>query len=469
MQAQNKQKILILYHFYKPDDVISARHFSDLAEGLVERGWDVTVLTSDRYCRDSKREIFPKIEKICGVKVIRMSRPGLDQGKNISRMANSAWISTKWLLKILFSGSYDAILLGTDPQMGYLICPLIKLFKRKTKIAMWAFDLYPEAIQTMEPLPLWIKALTRMVSPFAGLSYKSMDLIVDIGDCMRKRIEKYQSKAKVATLIPWAISEPGEIKEPDPEIRHKLFSNSKLTLLYSGTIGQAHTFTEFIELARELRRRKADISICFAGRGNRYSQLREMVTEEDTNITFAGFANERELPLRLTAADIHLISLREGWEGLVVPSKFFGSIAAGRPLIYAGTPDSAIKKWLNQYNIGLYLDSSNINIVADKLIELSDNPDKIKELQARTFETWQSNFAREQILDSFDLELGKMIGIYSEMEDADYIKRKISEISHYKVDPETFCEESQGYRLNNNAGIEADINSEQDQEKITKR
>ncbi|NLE89793.1 MAG: glycosyltransferase family 4 protein, partial [Dehalococcoidales bacterium] len=52
MPAMNQRSILILYHFYPPDDVISARHFSDLAEGLANRGWDVTVYTSNRYCRN---------------------------------------------------------------------------------------------------------------------------------------------------------------------------------------------------------------------------------------------------------------------------------------------------------------------------------------------------------------------------------------------------------------------------------
>ena len=440
MSKQLSQRILILYHFYKPDDVISARHFSDLAEGLAARNWNVTVLTSNRYCRYAADRIRPKVEEINGVKIIRMSRPAFDQSKNISRMINSIWISAKWLLKILFSDSYDVILIGTDPQLGYFITPWIKLFKPRTKTALWAFDLYPEIIRTIEPLPLSINIFTKLVSPIAKLSYKSMDFIADLGSCMRKRIKRYNTKAKFTTLIPWAISEPGIIISPDTEIRHKLFGKAKLTILYSGTIGQAHTFEDFIKLARELRRRNADVGICFAGRGNRYKQLCKMVTAEDTNISFAGFADEKELPLRLTAADMHLISLREGWEGLVVPSKFFGSIASGRPLIYAGTPDSAIKEWIEKYKIGFYLSSSNLEDVADKIIALSNKPEELKMLQERTFKTWQVNFSRETILDQFDLELGKLIGIYPEIKDTDYIADKLFERSNFKVDGKKFQE-----------------------------
>ncbi len=408
MPDKNSRSILILYHFYPPDDVISARHFADLAEGLAKRGWDVTVYTSNRYCRNANETISPRHDTINNVRVVRHSRAGLNQSRNISRLLNSATISCKWLISILFSRHYDVVLFGTDPQFGYYIAPVVKLFKRKSKTAIWAFDLYPEIIGQMNGGKFSRMAVS-ILKPWTGISYRSMDFIADLGSCMRERIAKYKSNGRQATLIPWAISEPGERFEPEKEIRHKLFGDRKLAILYSGTIGKAHKFEEFIELARELRRRGSDVGFCFAGRGNSYQQLRDMVSSEDTNISFAGFADEKELELRLSAADMHMISLREGWEGLVVPSKFFGSLAAGRPLLYAGASDSAIKEWLERFDIGYYLDSSRISELADKLDDLSKNPEQLNELQARTFTAWQENFTREYIIEQFDRELSKLL------------------------------------------------------------
>lgn len=409
MPEKKQRSILILYHFYTPDDVISARHFSDLAEGLAQRGWDTTVYTSNRYCRNTSDTITPKRETINNVKIIRFSRLGLNQSKNISRMINSLTISLKWLLSILLSRHYDVILIGTDPQFGYFITPFIKLFKPKTHLATWAFDLYPEIIGHMGKGKLFTSIIVSLLRPWARLSYKSMDFIADLGCCMRERIATYKPKARCCTLIPWAISEPGEILQPEPEIRRKLFGEAKLAILYSGTIGKAHQFEEFIELARILRSRNASVSFCFAGRGNQYQQLRAMVTESDSNISFAGFADEHELELRLSAADIHLLSLRNGWEGLVVPSKFFGSLAAGRPLIYAGCHNSAIRHWIEQFNIGYVLDSSSTSKVADTLVELTKDSTKLQEIQLKTFQTWQEHFSREKVLDSFNIELLRII------------------------------------------------------------
>lgn len=409
MPNNTKPSILILYHFYKPDDVISARHFSDLAEGLAQRGWNVTVYTSNRYCRSTKQSIPANKETIDGVTVVRFKRPGFDQSKNISRMINSFTISLQWFAKIATGRRFDIVLLGTDPQLGYFISPCIRLFKPGCKIALWAFDLYPEIIAKVDQPTLLTRAVPYILTPWARLSYRCLDLIADLGCCMRDRVERYKPRAKLTTLIPWALKEPGQINPPDKTLRHKLFGNAKLAILYSGTIGKAHTFSEFIELARSLRKKNISAHICFAGRGNALNQLQAMITPEDTNISFAGFANEEELELRLSAADLHLISLREGWQGLVVPSKFFGSIATGRPLIFAGTPDSAIKKWIEQYQIGYYLCSSNTEAVTDNLLRLCEQPHLLAEVQNRTLNIWKEHFSKDMIINSFDLELRSIL------------------------------------------------------------
>ncbi|GHU05981.1 hypothetical protein FACS1894147_12660 [Spirochaetia bacterium] len=195
----------------------------------------------------------------------------------------------------------------------------------------------------------------------------------------------------------------------DKDMRQELFGNAELGLLYSGTIGKAHQFDEFILLARELRRRGASVAFCFAGRGNCYQQLREMVTVEDSNITFAGFAEEKLLPLRLAAADIHLISLRQGWEGIVVPSKFFGSLAAGRPLLYCGTLDSCIAKWIQDEKLGFIVTNDTINDISDLLETLSHDKKRLQQMQDRAFMFYKEHFSKEIQCDRWDKSLREYI------------------------------------------------------------
>jgi len=384
-------KCVILYHYYYPDDVVSSRHFTDLAEGLCSNEWDVEVFTSNRYCRRDG-VMFLSHEVYNGVHIRRFKHPPFAQSKNISRLLNSFCLSVKWFFALLFRRA-DVVIFGTDPQFSFFIIPFLAFFRHGLRFTLWGFDLYPEAIAAdgIEISGFVMKSLKW----WAGVSYRCCGMLVDIGSCMRKRFLGYNPNARLETVIPWALDEPKEIEEQDNKMRQELFGNVTLGVLYSGTIGRAHQFEEFILLARELRKRKASISFCFAGRGNKYKDLQEMVTDEDDNILFAGFVDEKLLPLRLAAADIHMISLRHGWEGIVVPSKFFGSLAAGKPLLYCGTPDTCIAEIIQKEGFGFYLEYSTIKKIADDLEKLSSDKVRLQGMQQSAFLFYNKYFSKK--------------------------------------------------------------------------
>lgn len=401
-----KGSILIVYHFFHPDDVVSARQKSGLAESLAKKNWHVSVLTSNRiYSRPE--ETVPKDEDWQGIHIHRAFRPKLAQSSNIGRLINSFWLQIAWLLYIWKQPAFDAIILGTDPQFSYFMLPFIRLLKRRSKLILWSFDVYPEAV--VADSGGLVSFFANLVRPLTRFCYRRLDGMVDIGPCMRTLLDKYGHEAGRITLVPWALTEPEAPLQPDPKTRHDLFGDAELALLYSGTIGKAHEFECFVELARELRRRNASVAFCFAGRGNRYAQLREMVTEEDTNISFAGFADEAELAKRLSSGDIHMLSLRPGWEGIVVPSKFFGSLAAGKPLLYAGSPESSIRIWTERHDLGFVVEPQNIPQIADTLCHLAKHPDLLRDKQERSWKCYHEEFSRERVIEGWDQFLDKVL------------------------------------------------------------
>ena len=398
---------VILYHYYYPDDVVSSRHFTDFAESLYSNGWDVEVFTGNHYCR-KEGIISPCSEIYKGVHIRRFKRPPFTQSKNIGRLLNSFCLSVKWFFALLFKG-VDVVIFGTDPQFSFFIIPFLALFRPTLRFAIWGFDLYPEAIISADiRLPGFVMRLLRW---WAGVSYRKCGLIVDIGSCMRKRFLEYNPKARFETIVPWALDEPDKIEEQDYTIRHELFGNASLGILYSGTIGWAHQFEEFILLARELRRRNASVSFCFAGQGNKYKDLLNMVTPEDVNIRFAGFVDEKKLPLRLASADLHMISLCHGWEGVVVPSKFFGSLASGRPLLYCGTPDSCIAEIIQREGLGFIIEKSSIEDIADRLEQLSKDISGLRNIQDATFLFYKKYFSKKTQFMKWDKCLREYVGI----------------------------------------------------------
>ena len=404
----NKPSILLLYHFFFPDDVASASHMYQLAQELTQRGWQVTVLTTNRYCREPQRRIPQKEENVQGIHIIRLPRPAWNQASPLQRMMNSAWVITGWLLKLVRMQSFDVILVGSDPAFAPLIIPGALFCKKATILSHWCFDLYPEVAMADSgvQMPTSIVALLQRLM---GRSYRAAHLIADLGSCMRRRLAAYNHGAQEATLVPWALVEPDALTPPNPELRKSMFGDAAFGLLYSGTLGRAHDYEIFLKLARLLRHRSPHIRLCFAARGNKVAELKRALTPEDTNIALMDFVAESMLEQHLNAADMHMISLNKEWNGLVVPSKFFGSLATGKPVIYAGPADSSIACLLREHEIGLYIDEKSLEDVVAKLDYLSTNSSAINLLQKNSFEVYKSSFSKKIIVDKWDRVLRQLI------------------------------------------------------------
>jgi glycosyltransferase involved in cell wall biosynthesis len=368
--------LLLCYHFFHPDDVVSARMFTDLAVEQTRRGWQVDVLTSNRLWRDPHAQL-PRFERWNDVEIHRVFRPPWDQARPFERLGNSAWMLTAWLARARMLGarpgrSFDAIVVGSDPAFSALMAPVLRRLFPRAAIVHWCFDLYPEAITAEGIGQAHVEKVARGLMRIA---YGAYDALVDIGPRMRERLAEYGAPGRHETLVPWALAETDQPIAVDTTARRALFPDAKLALLYSGTMGRAHEFSALLRLARACRARTGNaISICFSVRGNRADELAREITPDDTNVSLAPFADEATLHARLAAADMHLVSLRADWAGVVVPSKFFASLAVGRPVLYAGPADSEIARWIAAHDIGFHVTDDTTDAIADRLHHLLDHP-----------------------------------------------------------------------------------------------
>jgi hypothetical protein len=176
-------------------------------------------------------------------------------------------------------------------------------------------------------------------------------------------------------------------------------------------MGRAHDYRAFLALARACRARSGDaVALCFSSRGNRQDELRAAVTPADSNVSFVPFADEAALEARLAAADLHLVSLQPEWAGIVVPSKFFGSLAVGRPVLYAGPGDSEIARWVAEHDVGLTLhDDADLALVVDRLHGLIEDPAALARWQANAFAVYQRAFSKQVINDGWDQALRGLV------------------------------------------------------------
>ena len=401
-------RLLVCYHFFHPDDVVSARMFSDLAAEQVRRGWDVTALACNRSWGDPAARL-PAAEEWNGVRIERVFRPAWDQARPGQRLANSAWMLAAWFLRTLRLGRFDAIVIGSDPAFSPLEALALRIAYPRAAIAHWCFDLYPEAI-TADGTGASAAVLAPIARRLMGLAYGRFDALVDIGPRMGERINGYGSGVRQETLVPWALAEADRPVEIDAAARREMFPRAKLALLYSGTMGRAHDFDAFLRLARECRARSGDaVSLCFAVRGNRAAELRAAIGPDDSNVSLVDFSEQASLHGRLAAADLHLISLRDDWAGVVVPSKFFASLAVGRPVLYAGPADSEIARWIGEHDLGLYLDAHDVEATADRLHALMQDEPAIGRWRENALAVYRRQWSKEVTNDRWDVLLRELM------------------------------------------------------------
>ena len=113
---------------------------------------------------------------------------------------------------------------------------------------------------------------------------------------------------------------------------------------YSGNLGRAHELGILLDAAERLRHR-LEIVFLIIGEGNQKEALQAEVTRRGlANVLFKPYQPKEQLKYSLTLPDVHLVSLKPALEGLIVPSKFYSSIAAGRAVIFIGDADGEIAR-----------------------------------------------------------------------------------------------------------------------------
>lgn len=386
-----RRSLYVFYHYFPPDDVVSAILFGDLASGLAEQGWRVTAFPCVWEYRDETRR-FASREEWRGVLVRRIWRPRLVQASSLGRILNAMWMAFRWSLLSLKRESPDVLLVGTDPILSILVARAWKLLKPRTQIVHWCFDLYPEA-SIADGLLRESSFQTSILRALLNPAYRACSLIVDLGPCMRRLLVKYHSPARHATIVPWALEEPAAPLPLASSERNRVFGDTRLALLYSGSFGRAHSWEEILDLAEGVPANQ--IRLAFSTRGNREAELRAVVADRRIDVRFVPFAAPDRLLDRLACADVHVISLRRKWTGTVVPSKFFGALAAGRPVLFAGDPDSSIASWIRKHDLGWVLTQDNIADVRQDLLEYSASASQQKQMQKNCFTVYREFFSKD--------------------------------------------------------------------------
>ena len=335
-------RLLILNRFFFPDVSATSQIVSDLAFFMAEQGWQVCVITS-RLRYDDPRDRFTRLEVVRGVRIRRVWSSAPSGERLVSRMvAYLSFFVSSMVALLGETRKGDVILATTDPPMISVVGAIVARV-RHARLVNWLQDVFPEVA-----MALGVRGLSGPVA--VGLiRARNWSLIhakanVAIGQLMARRIgDLLGDRDRIHTVPNWALEwQSDRMPGSADEMRVAWGLDGCFVVGYSGNLGRAHSWQPIFAVAEALSRR-TDIRFLFIGGGVGMRELEAKVRSAQLdNVKFLGYQPREALALTLRVPDVHLISLKPALEGLIVPSKLYGVLAAGRPVIFVGRVDGEV-------------------------------------------------------------------------------------------------------------------------------
>lgn len=352
-------RVVFVNRYFHPDHSATSQMASDLAFHLAGRGWEVTAITSRQRYDDARANLRSGVER--GVRVERIWSTRFGRAGLIGRAIDyiTFYVSAFFAIR---RHRHSVIVALTDPPLLSVVAAAAS-----RNVVNWTQDLFPEVAQALD-----IRA-PRALRRLRDWSLRTARANVVLGELMAKRVPK------AVVIHNWA---------PPVLSPHSRPAASRFVVAYSGNLGRAHDAETILGAIRLL----PDVSFVFTGGGAKIEAIRRSGA---ANVEVRGYVPLEQLAGSLSAADVHLVSLLPSLEGLIVPSKFYGVLAVGRPLIFIGARDGELARIIEEHRCGIVVASGDTAGLAAAIRHLAEHPEEAQAMGARGRALYLARFAAE--------------------------------------------------------------------------
>lgn len=383
-----KKKLLIYAHYFYPDVASTGQILAELAEGMSD-AFDITVICvvpsysgviEEKY--KSKR-IY--IEDYKGIKLVRVRVPEFKKSNKISRIKNLLAYFFNSLIATAKIEKQDYIYtISQPPILGGVLGVLGKWIKGG-KLIYNIQDFNPE--QTIAVGYAKNKLLLNTVMAVDKFSCKNSDKVIVVGRDMQETLKNRFNNKKVPSNVfinNWINEkEIYPLEQNHPKIvafKEKYNLQDKFIIMYSGNIGLYYDLENIIKVIGEFKDRE-DVVFAFIGDGTVKSKIEEYVTDNKlNNVTFIPYQDKADLIYSLNAADIHWVVNAKGIKGVSVPSKLYGVMAAGKPVLGVLDEGSEARLIVEECNCGVCIEPGNYKEISRNIEYILNNKELIKSL-----------------------------------------------------------------------------------------
>jgi glycosyltransferase involved in cell wall biosynthesis len=379
--------LLINQSFVPPDEPGHTRHF-EMAQYLRGCGHEMAIVASDSNYQTGLRTVERKglyVEQVIeGVRVLR--------AYSAQTLHRSYFWRAISFFSFMFSSVWAALqvkdvdlVMGTTPPIFQAVSAWFVAFVRRKPFLLEVRDLWPEFAISMGVIrnPVVIR-LAHWLERF--LYARAAHVLVNSPAYKEYLVGKGVPDGKI-TFIPYGTDI--DMFNPDVDgspVRAKLGLKDKFIVLYAGAMGQAHDLYTVLRAAQRLKG-EAHIQFVFFGAGKERLNLEAEAQRLGLkNVLFAGICPKKEMPAVIAAADVCLAILQNlQMFRTTYPNKVFDYMASARPTVLV--IDGVVRQVIEASGGGVFIEPGNDELLAKAILELSRDPQHVKQMgaNARTY------------------------------------------------------------------------------------
>ena len=382
MVNNQKATLVILNRSYWPDMEATGQLLTDLCRDLSRR-FDVHVICGqpNRYHAE-QQFVQSGIEKHLGVTIHRLSHTRFNKRFPAGRLVNLlsfSWAVERYLKQARLQP--DVVVSQTDP----FFLPLVgKRYAQRVqaKHCVSLQDLYPDVAQAVGKCR--IPGVAGLLRSKLRAVYEAADRLFVVGGCMRERLAAKPwgiARSRLHVIPNWAdCAAIRPIDHADNPFRQSIAANDQFVVMHSGNMGLTQQLDRLVRAACDINW-PDDAKLILIGSGAAKSKLRTLINQCGAplgRIELMDYQPREMLAESLSAADLHVASMHPNIAGCLSPSKLYGILAAGRPLLAIGPRETELQRTIGDNDLGWCLDSADpiriANTVAAAESEFRSNP-----------------------------------------------------------------------------------------------
>ena len=370
-------RILLLNLYYPPDTSATAKMAETIANALARQD-EMTILCGRPSYDPSERRAWKlfQTENKGNVRIVRVGSTDFPRFSMIKRVLNYLTYTALVIPCALFTPC-DAVLAMTDPPFEGIVGAFVAMLKGK-RYFYNIRDMYPDmAVGGSIVAP---GLLARVWEKLHRWAMRRATCVIVLGEDMRNRILAKGVPANRIEIVRDGaeIFSANAAQTPlDLEVVRKIRGDFKFVLLHAGNIGFYGAWDTLIAAARQLDH--DGVGFVFVGEGAQRAQM-ESAANGASNVRFLPFFAVSKIPSVLAAADAHLITVKRGLEGVVVPSKMYGILAACKPIVAVAPREIDAVALGEQAGFSAGVDPDDPDALAKLVRELAADPARVERM-----------------------------------------------------------------------------------------